>query len=57
MKYAIIGISIVIVAIAAYAIFGRTTTQTSGGGTQESHAGVLGWVKGVLNGLHLSIAG
>lgn len=57
MKYAIIGISIVIVAIAAYAIFGKTTTQTSGGGTTDTHAGILGWAKNILNGLHLSVAG
>lgn len=59
MKAAIIAISIIVVALVLYAIFAKTanTTSTGPGGTTEIHNGALGWLKGILNGLNLSVVG
>lgn len=40
-----------------YGIFAKTITQTSGGNSTDTHAGALSWLDGILNGLHLSVAG
>lgn len=57
MKFIIISIVVIVVAVALYGIFATTTTETSGGGTQEVHSGALGWLKGILSGLNLSVVG
>lgn len=56
MKAAIIAISIIVVAVVLYGIFARDTSSTGGGGSQDVHTGALGFLKGILNGLHLSVA-
>lgn len=59
MKIAVISIAIVILAVVLYAIFAKssTTTQSGGGGSTEVHQGALGWLKGLLSGLNLSVVG
>lgn len=59
MKFAIISIAIIILAVVFYAIFAKTTVtnQTGQGTTQTTHNGALGWLKGILDGFSVSVVG
>lgn len=59
MKFAIISIAIIILAVVLYAVFAKTTvtTQTGSGTTQTTHSGALGWLKGILDGFSVSVVG
>lgn len=57
MKIVIISIALIIIAVVIYAIFAPTTTSTSSGTTTDIHSGALGWLKGILNGLNISLVG
>lgn len=52
-------IGIIILVVGVYGIFAtkQTIVQSGGGGNQNIHNGALGWIKGILNGLHLGITG
>lgn len=52
-------IGLVVLAVTAFGIFAKKVTITAqgGGGSQNVHNGALGWIKGILNGLHLSVTG
>lgn len=52
-------IGIIILAVAGYGILAKkqTIVQSGGGGSSDVHNGALSWLKGILAGLHLSVAG
>lgn len=53
--WGIIGIVIIIAAVAIYAAFAKTQTATSGGGSQTTHEGIFGFVKGWFDNLVIGV--
>lgn len=54
-----IAIGIVTIGVILYGTFAKkeSIASSGGGGIQTVHNGALGWLDGILDGLHLSIAG
>lgn len=59
MKFAILGISLIVVGVVLYGIFATTQSKVETGQTTstETHGGALTWMQGILNGLHLNVVG
>lgn len=50
-------IGLIVLSVALYGIFAKKITISGGGASSTIHNGALGWLKGILNGLHVSVAG
>lgn len=52
-------IGIIVLGVVLYGVFAKNQTITSsgGGGSQTVHNGALGWLQGILDGLHVSVVG
>lgn len=53
----IVAIVIIVAAVVLYGIFSKNITSTGPTATTQSNAGALGWLKGILSGLNLSVIG